>query len=157
MKLSSFGKGSIVLDNKLSWKPHISKLCKKLGRSIGLLYKIRNICNPDTMKSIYYSLFHSHMIYGISVWALAKTSLTKRIFLLQKKKTIQIISNDDFKAHTDPLFKKLNILKFADQYLLILSNLMWDFDHGKLPISLNQWFTRIDQSYNTRNAKKRKT
>ena len=52
--------------------------------------------------------------------------------------------------------KKNNILKFADQYLLILSNLMWDFDHGKLPTSLNQWFTRIDHSYNTRNAKKGK-
>ena len=35
-KISYLG---ILLDNKLSWKFHISELCKKLGRSIGLLYK----------------------------------------------------------------------------------------------------------------------
>merc|ERR1712176_377253 len=50
-----------------------------------------------------------------------------------------------------------NILKFADQYIyntFILSNLLWDFDHWKLFTSLNQWFTRIDHSYNYSQCKK---
>ena len=33
-----------ILENKLYWKPHITELCKKLGRGVGMLYKIRTLC-----------------------------------------------------------------------------------------------------------------
>ena len=49
----------VLLNNKLSWKFHIAELSKKLSRAIGMLYQMRNLCNIETMKSIYFSLFHS--------------------------------------------------------------------------------------------------
>ena len=121
----------VLLDNKLSWKFHIAKLSKKLSRAMGMLYQMRNLFNIETMKSIYFSLFDSHLIYGISVWGLAKTSLTNNFFKLQKR-AIRIISKSDYLAHTDPLFKKLSILESHDQYLLNLSSMMWDYDHLKV-------------------------
>ena len=141
----------VLLDNKLSWKFHIAELSKKLSRAIGMLYQMRNLCNIETMKSIYFSLFHSHLIYGISVWGLAKTSLTNNVFKLQKR-AIRIISKSDYLAHTDPLFKKLSILKSHDQYLLNLSSMMWDYDHNKLPKSLNKWFKKTNHQHLTRFA-----
>ena len=33
----------LLMDDRLSWKFHINELCKKLGRSVGMLYKIRHL------------------------------------------------------------------------------------------------------------------
>ena len=133
----------------------MAELCKKLSRAIGMLYKMKNFCNSNTLKSIYYSLFHSHLIYGILVWGLAKPSMTNKVILLQKR-AIRIIFKSDYLEHTDPLFKDLEILKCTDQYIVTLSGMLWDYDHKKLPSSLSTWFTKISHRYKTRNATKGK-
>ena len=66
------------------------------------------------------------------------------------------MSNADYEAPSDPLFKSNKILKLSDQYICGLSGLMWDFDHDQLPTSLNKWFSKIRHCYNTRNASKGK-
>ena len=139
----------VLLDRNLSWNFHISELCKKLSRAVGMLYKMKNLCSTTTLRSLYFSLFHSHLTYGLLVWGLAKTSLTNKIFLLQKS-AIQVIAKSDFLAHTDPLFHSLKIPKFADQYLLNLASTMWDYDKGSIPKSLNSCFKKPMHSYNTR-------
>ena len=72
----------VLLDPKLSW---ITELCKKLSRSVGMLFKIRNLCPNHVLKSLYYSLFHSHLSYGIALWGVANSTLLNNVFLLQKK------------------------------------------------------------------------
>ena len=42
----------LILDNKLSWKDHITELSKKLSRAVGLLYKIRHMC-PSSYTIVY--------------------------------------------------------------------------------------------------------
>ncbi len=34
----------LLLDSRLTWKFHINELCKKLCRSVGMLYKLRHLC-----------------------------------------------------------------------------------------------------------------
>ena len=34
----------LIIDDRLSWKFHINELCKKLNKSIGMLFKIRQYC-----------------------------------------------------------------------------------------------------------------
>ena len=55
----------------------------------------------------------SHITYGILVWG----NHAARIAQLQKK-VIRIITNSRYNAHTSPLFKSLNCLKFEDLYKL---------------------------------------
>ena len=139
----------VLLDRNLSWNFHISELCKKLSSAVGMLYKMKNLCSTPTLRSLYFSLFHSHLTYGLLVWGLANTSLTNKILLLQKR-AIRVVAKADFLAHTDPLFHSLKILKCADQYLLNLASTMWDYDHDMIPKSLNTWFKKPNHSYNTR-------
>ena len=146
----------VLLDNKLSWNIHINELCKKLSRAVGMLFKMKNLCSTTTLKSIYYSLFHSHMSYGIPVWGVAKTSLTQKVFLLQKR-AMRVVAKADFLAHTNPLFNDLNVLKCPDQYLLSLATLMWDYDHDLIPKTLSSLFNKNpNHSYQTRFVKKGK-
>ena len=54
--------------HKLSHGGHLSALYKQLSRVRGILYKLSIFLPPHVIKMFYYSLFHSHMVYGISVW-----------------------------------------------------------------------------------------
>ena len=66
----------ILIDSNLSWKPHINELSKKLSRTIGILYKICFFANTKILLMLYFSLFHSILIYGIQAWGLTyNTSL----------------------------------------------------------------------------------
>ena len=59
----------IILDSRLSWKHHIFELSKKLSRSVGMLYKMKNLgCDDKILLSLYFSLFQSHLSYGLVAW-----------------------------------------------------------------------------------------
>jgi hypothetical protein len=143
----------IILDNKLTWKHHIHELSKKLNRAVGMVYKVRDNCTNTVLRSIYFSLFHSHITYGIPVWGKCKTLYSNKLLLIQKK-IVRAITSSNFSAPSSPLFKELKILKFEDIFKTQLASLMWDFDHGNLPSSLNTLFVRRADIHglNLRNA-----
>ena len=60
----------VLLDAHLSWKPHITKLSKKLARTVGIFCKVRHLVPLETPKNLYFSLFYSFVTYGIAVWGL---------------------------------------------------------------------------------------
>ena len=137
----------IILDSKLSWKIHIDELCKKLGRTVGMLYKIRHQCNKKVLRSLYFSLFESYLSYGLPVWGSANQALIEKLFILQKK-AIRAITFSEYDAHTSPLFKDLGILKIRDLFQYQISCIMWDFDHNDLPKSLLSMFKKSSDTHN---------
>ena len=75
----------IIIDGRLTWKHHIYELRKKLNKSIGIIYKMKNIAPLRVLLSLYYALFHSHLNYGICVWGNAPEQELNHIFLSQKR------------------------------------------------------------------------
>ena len=72
----------VLIDSKLSWKHHVSKMSKTISRSLGIMYKLRPFLPLKIMKNVYYSLIYSHLVYGIEVWGSAcKTELNKLLVL----------------------------------------------------------------------------
>ena len=143
----------LILDSRLTWKAHICELSKKLSRAIGMLYKIRNYCPKRTLRSLYFSIFHSHLTYGLPVWGNTVQAYLDKIDILQKR-AIRAITFAEYNAHTAPLFKELNILSLKDQMQYNISSLMWDLDHDLLPESLSPYFIKrsITHGYRTRHA-----
>lgn len=132
----------MILDQTLSWKHHIFELRKKLSRAIGILYKMKTCnCPQNILVSLYYSLFHSHMGYGICLYGLADQQYTSKIILLQKR-AIRLITNSAFTAHTKPLFDDLKILNFSKTIEFQFSLLMWENDHGNLPKCFSEYFKK---------------
>ena len=103
------------------------------------------------MRSLYFSLFESHLSYGLPVWGSANQALIQKLFILQKK-ALRAITFSDFRAHSSPLFKDLHILKIHDLFQYQVSSIMWDYDHNTLSKYLNSLFTktRNTHSYRTR-------
>ena len=58
----------ITLDSKLSWAPHIDTVCVKLSRVVCMLRNIKRLVPINYLKSAYYSIFNSILVYGVCLW-----------------------------------------------------------------------------------------
>ena len=58
----------VVLDENLSWKPHILNVTRKISKSIGIIYKSSFCHQTSLLCIIYYSLVYPYLMYCVSVW-----------------------------------------------------------------------------------------
>ena len=68
----------------MNWKHHVSDIAIKLNRANALPFKIRNFVNINTLKTIYYAIFDSHINYANVIWA-QNFNAVNRVSILQKK------------------------------------------------------------------------
>ena len=144
----------ILLDSRLTWKHHIFELRKKLNKAVGMIYKLKNIgCDQQILRSLYYSLFQSHLTYGLCIWGTAHSDYIYKLFLTQKR-AVRAIAGLDFNASTKDAFRNLQILKIHDLFKFQYASLMWDQDHNLLPKCFNNFFVRVadTHSYETRSS-----
>ena len=92
-------------------------------------------------------MFDSHLNFGNLLWGCAKDKELKKIETLQKR-CIRNISLKNFKAHTEPLFKAHNILKFKDKLSHSRAIFMHKYRHNKLPVSFSGIFTETTMTDN---------
>ena len=61
----------------------------------------------SALKTLYFSLFHCHLIYAAEIWGCAAKNLpTVTPIFLKQKQAIRILSSKKYNTHTEPLFKK---------------------------------------------------
>ena len=67
---------------------------------------------------------------------------------------IRMVNKSYYNAHTEPIFKRLNLLKFLDIHLMHLGQFMFSFKNTILPRKFENIFTINNQihCYNTRHA-----
>ena len=144
----------VVLDENLTWIPHISNVARKVSKAVGIMSKASFYLPKRALLTLYYSLIYPYLQYCTSVWGSTYPSNLNRLFLLQKR-AVRIISNEAFDAHSDTSFEDLKILKFNCIYLLHIGKLMFQFKSGMLPHSFDNKFSLNSQNhtYDTRNSK----
>ena len=143
----------IYLDEFLSGDAQCSELIKKLNRANGMLAKARHYVPNLELKNIYHAIFSSHTLYGSQVWTPKLLSVSDKISRLQKT-AMRIMTFSEFRAHSEPLFKKLEILKFTDNIAVNNCLFVYDYFNKKLPISFTNTFIRTNDlyKYSTRQA-----
>ena len=114
----------VLLDNKLTWHHHIEKVRTKVIKGIWAIARLKNLVSTKILLSIYYTMIFSHLINCNLAWeSAAKTVLTPaHIF---QKKAARLITNQNYKAHANPLFKKLKILTIFDIHRLEIAKYMF--------------------------------
>jgi len=131
----------IHLDPSLTFKYHIQKILSKLSRALYILRTVKNFLPINSLITLYYSLFHCHIIYGNEIWSSASDNLLNEIYKKQKI-AIRLITNSKFNAHTQPLFKKYSILPFPDLVDYTKITLFQSIVQNHAPISLTgTWLT----------------
>ena len=138
----------------LSWKSHIDFICNKISKIVGLLAKLRHFIPLHILITLYRSLIHPYLSYGISAWGQACKTHLNKILILQKR-ALKLIYFTDYRESAIPLFSKANILPVNFLFLECISNLMYDVVNQNAPPSLCKLFTSISNihSYNTRSSR----
>ena len=131
----------VTIDEKLNFKDHILSVIGKISITVGLLYKFRNSLNLDAKLNFYYSLIYPLINYNIIVWGGTYSTHLQNLINLQKR-SIRIISNAPYDAHTDPLFYRLKILKLKDLFLYNLCVYMFKKVEGGSIVRRHELNTR---------------
>ena len=126
----------IMIDSKLTWSNHKNYVGNKLSRICGVMARLKQYVPMYILKTIYNSLFLSHVNYGISTWGF---KLDTRISKLQKR-AVRAITNSKYNCHTTPLFKQLDLLKANDIFKLSCFKLLYKYENDNLPIYFNGMF-----------------
>ena len=132
--VSHFDLLGISISQTLNYKYHIDKIIMKTSRCLGMLCKLKHFLPFYILKTLYNSLLLPHFTYGILAWG----TNTNQIFKIQKK-AIRIITNSKYNAHTNPLFKSLNLLKIQDIYNLNVLKFYFNYRHNLLPRYFNSY------------------
>ena len=56
----------VHIDDKITFGSHISKLCAKISRGIGMLRRLKPLVSNVVLKQLYYAFVHSHFSYAIT-------------------------------------------------------------------------------------------
>ena len=99
----------MYIDENLSWSEHIAYICKKISKSVGIIYRSRFCLLTNTKLMLYYALIYPYLTYCNIVWASTYPSNLTRLLLMQKR-AVRAITNAYYRAHTKPLFLQLGVL-----------------------------------------------
>ena len=75
-QVTNFNFLGITIDQNITWSDHIKKISIKVARVIGILSKLKHIFPRNILRTIYNSLIHPHLIYGLYLWGFSPKRLT---------------------------------------------------------------------------------
>ena len=58
-----------VIDENLTWKPHINLITSKISKNIGIMFKVGQFLTKEAMKTLYYTLVYPYFHYCNIIWA----------------------------------------------------------------------------------------
>jgi hypothetical protein len=152
-KMQHFKLLGVYFDENLTFNKHASTLCAKLSRSIFCLKRVANFISIKALRSLYFALVHSHLLYcPIILNCLSQTSISN-IAKLQRK-ALRIITKSAYNAHTDPLFLQCKILPFDKLILQSKLLFMHSIDYNYAPHSFCNIWTKNntrEMDYDLRN------
>ena len=126
----------VYLNNSHTWETHFKNLIPKLNTAIGFLSKVRHYTPKFLLKTIYYSLFNSHLVK-------------------LKNKAIRIINFLPFNSsNINKTYNDLKILKLPDFILLQNSLFVKDCFEKEIPNPFINYFQKSgsQHSHRTRSA-----
>ena len=137
----------LIVDCNLKYNIHINNICKKISKSIGILYKIRDLVPKSCLLTIYYSFIYPYFLYCIPIWGSTYKTHLNPLIVLQKR-AVRLINNSTFLEHTNALFRSSKLLKLEYIYTFTIALYMYKniqfFDFNRLHFhntrNRNEWF-----------------
>ena len=125
----------------LSFKFHISKIKNKLSQALYALRTVKKTLNQKSLTLLYFSIFHCHLLYAIQIWSCSRAGPPNDLFKIQNS-AIRVITSPSYNAHTEPLFKKLQILPLPDLISFNKLQFMQRFNQNFLPSYFNDTWVK---------------
>ena len=120
-----------ALSSTLSWNQHINEISLKISKSIGVLYRLRDIYPRVLLQNLYNALIIPQFKYCILCWgSVINKNHSLHIF---QKRALRLITNSSYISHTEPLCKELRMLKVFDMFYVAVWKFYYKLMHKDLP------------------------
>jgi hypothetical protein len=141
----------LIINERLDWNNHISKLSNGLSTLTGVFGKIARVLPNDLKKSLYHSMFVSHVLYCISIYG--STSNTN-ILLLQRiqNKALKRLYQKDLTYSPRRLLNELNYHSIMNYYRIFATSHIHAIKLGQIHTNMELHFS--NHLYETRNKTK---
>ena len=137
----------ILMEQHLSQDQHLKMLKQKLSRANGLLAKVSYYLSPKLLRTLYFSIFESHLRYVCQIWGQHSNHNLHDIANLQCK-AIQIINFKNKYTPVESLFKETKIMTLNE--IMKSENCLLALHHINqcLPLSLKNLLTNENDLHN---------
>ena len=129
----------LILDDKLIFDCHISKLCKDLLKIVSSFKIIKHWVPNNQKMKLYYAYFHSRVQFGLEIYGTAAKRHINKLEILQHKALKTLFNLDPLHPSLD-LLKKFNILSIHDLYQERVAKFVYMQKSGKLPGIFSSYF-----------------
>ena len=136
----------------MSFEGHINHIIKKLLKANYALSTSKNFVPIKIRKTIYHSLFESHLNFGSIIWGCAQLNQIKKLSILQKKAVRQIAARKQ-NCHTSNIFKELKILNVYDLISLNQAIYIRKYKNNQLPESFLNIYSSIADKPESRRSR----
>ena len=144
----------VHIDDKLTWKDHISSVCQKVAKYTAIIHQINHTVSKESLSFLYTSLIEPHLTYCVEVWGIAYKSNLHPLYVKQKR-VIHLLCKTGYLQHTAELLKSLYVHPFYDLIQYKIAIFMYKVYHKTLPLTVLMLFTQNHSNYQTRQSEKK--
>ena len=137
----------VVLDENLKFDKHTQYLASKIGKSIGIINRMKDMVPQSVLYNLYYSLIYPYLKYCNVVWCGTYWCHLNSLWLLQKR-AMRVIRRKPPSFHTNLLFLESKILKVSDIHSLYLGIFMYKNGPSMFSLREHQYNIRSQDQVN---------
>ena len=115
--------------------------CGKISRGDGMIISAGQHLNKSDLMSLYYSFIYPYFTYFNNIWGDTYKTRLKQLVMLQNK-AVRILSHAGNRTHSDPMYKKLDIMKVENFNMYLIGRFMFCVSIDKVPQSFKILFRK---------------
>ena len=127
----------VIIDTKLNFDVQINSITHKISKAVGVMTKLKHYLPQKALLTVYYSLVHTHLLYGLSVWGSAYKTHLKKLITLQNK-AVKIIGGGSYRDKASPCYSDTKTLNL---YKLEIGKFVHAHFQNKIPQKISKFFT----------------
>lgn len=139
----------VIIDSKLSWKPHVRYIKTKISKSLSIINKAKLYLDENALRTLYCTLVLPYLTFCVEVWGNTYQNTINPLIILQKR-ALRIIHKVGFLEHTHNLFTQSKLLKFDDLVKYNTSIVLYKAFNKLLPPNLQRFFKTPVRAHNLR-------
>ena len=95
----------MYFDSKLNWGDHIKIIKQKIAKNTGIINKVKNMLNRQTLNTLYSTLISPYLYYCCVIWGNTfKTRIKPTSLVILQKRASRVINKVGFTDRALPLF-----------------------------------------------------
>ena len=129
----------ITLEEHLNWNEHVQNVCSSLRKCFSVFYGIRDFINKEQIRTLYYSLVYSKIVYALAVYG---QTTQENLLQLQRLQNglLKVLTKNKLFYSTNKLHNNLKILKVEDMVEQEILTFVFNFKNERLPNIFNDKF-----------------